>query len=525
MKPALVLALAVLACGDPGRTEEVKPRGEGAQITGGTAYSAALQAYGRFDDAGAVASLQRVFSSNPNHPRALASALLFDVPTLASQRAAVLKRAQKLLQADAKSATLAAPDRALLRAAVVFRQTRASVAARALQSEKAVLDHELAFWASALAYRAGDYEAANRGFYQVLQSERSELHGRIYDHYVRVLLHFGRNAEALTVATQYRALLPKRVQAARLLVRALIATSKLSDAAAALKAVVTFGVDDQSHALHGRLEARLFRFSRAASHYTAAAAKAPPSRRGFHLAALALVSQFAGDSKAALAAADRCVGDAGLTDGKPLCLWLKAMTELAPNSDTAEADAAIRRAAMRQVPDALVGMLKASRMLGKASCFGPTNSPDASTRKPGKAPATPPAGNTTDTAGDLSKVLSLLRKAYRPGSQNLPGYAALVLCHRAGLKGLSEPSAGVSLLDAVAETHPILLLAHARLQRSAAPAKSLATLNKLLRLLGYDPKTDDRAYARAEKASGVASWAANLRKQVQKLNVAPKQGN
>jgi|GEM_PF-4134445 len=477
---AVYVAVALAACTSGEGTQQVKPLAKEPQIAGDAGYEAALRAYGHFDPA-AADKLRATLQTNPQHPRALALALFTNLPGKPND---ALSRANQLLAAP--PADIRPTDAVLLRAAVAFRKHGAPAGQQVLAASSVAPDHETVYWTAILAYRAGHYADANRHLFQLLQSQHTELRGRIFDRYTRVLLYFDDGEDALSVARDYQRLVPSSAAAARLVVRALIATGAVDEAQQALAKVAH---DDRLAGLHGRLAANRGQFAEAARNYLAAATSAPAARRVYYLAAAALCHQLAGDTTAVASDLDRC----DKAERNLLCGWLRAVVGPKPASQ----EETLRRAAGGAIDAPLVGILRAAPVMAPIGCVTSSGAPVRATANPGVLSV----GATIST---------LLNKRSFVAARWLPLFEPLVHCYRAAVEAQASPEQAASTLAPVAKRHPVFALALARIQAAFDPAAAIKVL--------------DRA---AKAASGTAQARAleALRRQLVGLNAKPPHTN
>lgn len=314
MTAAAAVAAVVVAVWLSGRAADPAPASPGDQYV-----DQAFREYNLFYNQKAAASLRAGERVAPDHPRVYAYQILFGAASGAELDKAIAEG-----QRVRREAELDGADRALLEAALASATEGPARARAALVGSGATLSGELAFWAAELAYRARDYEAAEREFRAVLAAGDPVFRGRIYDHFSAVLAYAGKPDEALEIGRLYAEAFAGEPDAVGVYATALAGAGKLEEAlGAAREARRLYEGEDtvaglaKVHAYRGELaEARVL--------YRKSAAMAPESRRPIRRAALAYLAWIEGDDDEARREVTECLpggDDAEIWERGP-CLWV-----------------------------------------------------------------------------------------------------------------------------------------------------------------------------------------------------------
>ena len=292
-------------------------RESGPHRPGDSYVARALDEYNLFYNDKAVSSLRAAIKLAPDHPRAHAYLLLFGQSD-ADERGRILAKARVL------SPTSADPvDRVLLTAAIEL-ESRGPLAARdAITVAMAESDRELGFWRAELAYRAGDYSAAERGFRALLESSASTFRGRIYDHFSSVLLHFDKTDEALDIGRRYAEAFPGEADAVGVHATTLAAAGRFDTALERASEALSLSRREDTLAGLAKVHAYRGELDQAVQYYGQAVASADAARRPLRRAALAIAEMLAGNDQGAREAVAPCLpgGAEGERAERGACLW------------------------------------------------------------------------------------------------------------------------------------------------------------------------------------------------------------
>ena len=339
----------------------------------------ALDEYDVFYGDKALSSLRAGLRADPTHPRALAYLVLFGGTD--ADRADVVTRARALVDR-----LPAGKDQALLRAVIALDERGPLAAREALLGAGA--DHELAFWAAELAFRAGAYELALPAYRDLYQANAKRFRGRIFDHYSAVLLWADEPATAVEVGRRYHDAYPGEADAVGVHATTLAIAGELDQALALAEEAASLSRGEDTLAGLAKVRALRNELPQARQLYADSLAMAPPARKPLRRAALGLLAWMEGDQAAADAAVAPCLpgGSDAAIHTRAACLFVAGV--VAPAGDPrvgqaiAELDALAAAATPTRpaygAPASLAAILRARQRFTADGCLRPrTAAPEA----------------------------------------------------------------------------------------------------------------------------------------------------
>jgi serine/threonine protein kinase/tetratricopeptide (TPR) repeat protein len=392
----------------------------------------ALEEYNVFYNDKALSSLRAALREAPDHPRASAYMLLFGGAPPDDQAAALaaVKRA-RVATADRSK------DRALVDAAIAYSERGAAEAKSALLGAGAPGDRELAFWASALDWRSGNYEAAYAGFETLLAQPAQAFRGRIYDIQSSLAIYFDQPQKALEIGTQYRDAFPGEADAVAVYGTTLAAAGRYDEALVAAEDALRLNEGEDTLAGLAKVHAIRGDHTKAKELYQLSVERAGPTRRPIRRAALALLQWIDGETEAARETVKPCVsgGDARARE-RGMCLFVAGLVdparaeELAAMLDALAADVQPTKPAYG-FPRSLAALVRARATSFGGACVIETT----------------PSGNVDERAYDVPLDFY--------GAYHVPYFATWAICEKAALRAASgDRAAAVTLLEPVATRAP-----------------------------------------------------------------------
>ena len=219
--------------------------------------------------------------------------------------------------------------RALLDAALALTERGPQAARAALASSRVASDRELAYWAAAFDYRAGNFTAARDELRALLAAPDLALRGRIYDHYSSVLLYLDEPDEALRVGTLYRDAFPGEADAVGVYATTLAAAGRHAAAIAAAEEAVRLSEGEDTLAGLAKVHAFAGDRAKARELYQRSLERAGPHRRPIRRAALGLLQWIDGDAAAARATVAPCLDGGADADVRErgACLFVAGVVD------------------------------------------------------------------------------------------------------------------------------------------------------------------------------------------------------
>jgi len=429
----------------------------------------ALEEYNVFFNDKAKSSLRAAIKHDPDHPSAYAYMILFGYAG-EGEMARALDEASRIAETLPEARK---KERALLGAAIAQATDGPPAARRALLEVGAESDAELAFWSAELAYRARDYDEADRGFRALLASEQVAFRGRIYDHFSAVLLYFDKAEEAVAVGKLYYDAFPGEADALGVHATTLAAAGQFDEALRFAKEAVELAEGEDTLAGLAKVHAWRGEFEAARRLYAKSMQRAGDGRRPMRRAALGILRLLGGDAEGARAVVAPCLAggmDAAIRT-RGACLWVAGLVDreripdILVNLD-ALATAGTAKDPAYGFPANLARLLRARAIFDGGGCLAPAGA--------GVAP-------TEEQTTEIKALLDDSRDFY--ASYHVPFFASWALCERAALaRALGNSDAAAQLLETVTMTRHgrgLLLLDLARSQAAIAKPAALATLDRL----------------------------------------------
>ncbi|HUS28114.1 MAG TPA: protein kinase [Kofleriaceae bacterium] len=283
----------------------------------------ALDEYNLFYNDKALSSLRAALREIPEHPRANAYMLLFGGAPPEDLEAA-LAGAKRALPKTA----LHSKDRALVEAAIAYSDRGAAEAKVALLGAGAAQDRELAFWAAALDWRSGNFQAAHAGFQALLAQPARQFRGRIYDLESSILIYLDEPAEALRIGTLYRDAFPGEADAVAVYATTLAVNGRYDEALVAAEDARRLNEGEDTLAGLAKVHALRGERAKAKELYQQSLERAGAARRPIRRAALAVLQWADGELDAAKETVKPCLsgGDATARE-RGQCLFVAGIIE------------------------------------------------------------------------------------------------------------------------------------------------------------------------------------------------------
>ena len=494
--PAL-LALALLLAAGGVLAIALRSRDAGPPERPGDRYvERALEEYDLFYNDKAASSLRAAVTVDPSHPRAHAYLLLFGVADPSEARRAVVAGRRIL----SSRGDVAAKDLALLRAAVTLADRGPAVARSSLRADAPGGDREIAFWLAELAYRAHDFDTAEREYEALLRSDVARFRGRIYDHASAVLLFEGRTMRAEQVGRLYAQAFPGEADAVGVHASTLAVMGRFDEAFARAREALALHESEDTLAGLGKVEALRGNLAAARGNYERSLARAEAPRRPLRRAALGVLWLVDGDRQRAAAAVAPCLDggeDAGARE-RGACLFVAGLAE--PVRIPALVLALERLASLATPaapaygdPHALARMLTARSILGPGGCI---EAPEPAAARDYIAPA---------RAAEARASLAGARDFY--ATYHVPFLDTWAACASAALaEAEGEPRDAARALERALESYPrrgLVLLELGRVASKFDRDRARAALGAL-----------GAAWPTLAPASGPAGRAAELEAQL-----------
>ncbi len=447
---AAVIAAAIAAAGVyvSTRTEAPPPERPGDEYV-----RRALEEYNVFFNDKAKSSLRAAMKYDPDHPRAHAYMILFGY---AGEREAerMLDESRRIAAELPETHT---KERALLSAAIALQADGPPAARRALlEVGRDLDDEELAFWSAELAYRARDYEAADRELQALVARNPAGFLGRIYDHYSAVLLYFDKAEEAVEIGKRYAEAFPGEADAVGVYATTLAAAGRFDEALRYAKEARELAEGEDTLAGLAKVHAWRGELKEARRLYAKSMQRAGDERRVIRRAALGVLRLIDGDVDGAREVVAPCLpgGDDADIPTRGACLWAAGLVdrdripEIADQLDALAATGTDKNPAYG-FPGNLARLLRARSLFDGGGCL---------------APAEPSAGLTEEQADQVRRLLTGSRDFY--ASYHVPFFDSWALCERAALdRALGHAREAAQSIEMVTKTHRgrgLLLLALAR---------------------------------------------------------------
>ncbi len=404
----------------------------------GDAYVArALDEYDVFYGDKALSSLRAGLRVDPSHPRALAYLVLFGGTD--ADRVDAVARARELVDR-----LPAGKDRKLLRA-VIELDANGPAAAREVLLEGGA-DHELAFWAAELAFRAGAYELALPAYRDLYQASAKRFRGRIFDHYSAVLLWADEPATAVEVGRRYHDAYPGEADAVGVHATTLAVAGELDQALALAEEAASLSRGEDTLAGLAKVRALRNELPQARQLYGDSLAMAPPARKPLRRAALGLLAWMEGDQAAADAAVAPCLpgGSDAAIHTRAACLFVAGVVAPADDPRVAaaigELDALAAAATPTRpaygAPASLAALLRARQRFTADGCLRSRPSPRD-------------AHDATKLDRDLAGPIDFY------ASYHVPFFSTWAICERAWLAfAVGDVPGARSLLRSVVSRAP-----------------------------------------------------------------------
>jgi serine/threonine protein kinase/tetratricopeptide (TPR) repeat protein len=404
-----------------------------APLRPGDAYvHRALEEYNVFYNDKALSSLRAALREAPDHPRANAYMILFGgAPP--EDRAAALEAAKRARGSTAKHSK----DRALVDAAIAYSERGGAEAKSALLGAGAPSDRELAFWAGALDWRSGNYEAAYKGFDALLAQPAKAFRGRIYDIQSALAIYFDQPQQALEIGALYRDAFPGEADAVAVYGTTLAAVGRYDDALLAAQDALRLNEGEDTLAGLAKVHVMRGDHAKAKELYALSVERAGTTRRPIRRAALALLQWIDGETDAARETVRPCIsgGDAGAPE-RGMCLFVAGAIEparaeeIAAMLDALAADAQPTKPAYGY-PRSLATLLRA-----RATSFGGACVIDLT-----------PRGGVDESVYDVPLDFY--------GAYHVPYFATWAVCEKAALRASKgDTAAAAALLQPVATRAP-----------------------------------------------------------------------
>jgi tetratricopeptide (TPR) repeat protein/predicted Ser/Thr protein kinase len=315
---AAAAALAVAVAASVGGREDAAAPAETAVRPGEEYVDQALREYNLFYNQKAAASLRAAARVAPDHPLVPAYSILFGVATGAEldRAAAEARRLRRLEDLDER-------ERALLDAAIALASVGPAAARAALGIGADEGGGELAFWDAELAYRAGDYGAAEEAFRAVLAGAPA-FRGRVYDHFSAVLSYRGRSDEALSIGRRYAEAFAGEPDAIGVYATTLARAGRLDEALVQAEEARRLYEGEDTVAGLAKVRALRGELAEARRLYRKATAMAPAERRPLRRAAFAYLAWIEGDDAEARREIAVCLpgGEDDAIWQRGPCLWV-----------------------------------------------------------------------------------------------------------------------------------------------------------------------------------------------------------
>ncbi|HUQ08580.1 MAG TPA: serine/threonine-protein kinase [Kofleriaceae bacterium] len=342
----------------------------------GDAYvTKALDEYDVFYGDKALSSLRAALRVDPTHPRALAYLVLFGGTD--ADRAEAVTRARALV------GKTHGKDQALLRAVIALDERGPAAAREELLHAGA--DHELAFWAAEMAFKAAQYDLALPAYRDLYQANAKRFRGRIFDHYSGVLLLADEPATAVEVGRRYHDAYPGEADAVGVHATTLAIAGELDQALALAEESLSLARGEDTLAGLAKVRALRDELPQARELYAESLAMAPPARRPLRRAALGMLAWMANDQAAADAAVAPCLpgGADAAIHTRAACLFVAAA--IAPDGDPRIATALAELEAMAAAatptrpaygaPASLALLVRARQRFAGGGCVRPFHAP------------------------------------------------------------------------------------------------------------------------------------------------------
>jgi tetratricopeptide (TPR) repeat protein len=403
-------------------------------LRAGDAYvNRALEEYNVFYNDKALSSLRAALRAAPEHPRANAYMILFGGAPPEDRDAAVAaaKRARVATAERSK-------DRALVDAAITYSERGAADAKAALLAAGATGDRELAFWAAALDWRSGNYDAAYAGFDALLAQPAKPFRGRIYDMQSSLAIYFDDPPKALAIGTLYRDAFPGEADAVAVYATTLAAAGRYDEALVAAQDALRLNEGEDTLAGLGKVYALKGDRAKAKELYQQSVERAGAARRPIRRAALAMLQWSDGQIDAAKETVKPCIsGSDASARERGMCLFMAGVIEPTRAEEVAAILDALAAEAQPTKPSYGFPRALASLLRARAESFGGACVIDGAAATGTVEPA------TYDVPLDFY------------GAYHVPFFATWAFCERAIAQARrGDPAAGAAMLRAAAAKAP-----------------------------------------------------------------------